>query len=152
MIFPVISFSRWAAAIGCALMLAACGGGGSASSSAASAGTGPSSSSGGTPVPLPPPPSPAPSPTPPTSAAQYLASSSYPASGPQPYKFLVTAPGGPIPASLQPYEVWPSVDASGNLYFNLDVSTTGPWGGWTSAQLQIVTVAALDSNGWTISQ
>jgi hypothetical protein len=131
-------------------LLAACGGGGSvAGSSNASGGSSASSPTGAPPALPQPPPTP---PTPPEAAVQYVASSAYPLTGPQPYQFLVTDPGGPIPASLQPYEVWPSVDANGALYFQMDVSSTGPWGAWTATQLQTLTVAALDQDGWVVSQ
>ena len=80
-----------------------------------------------------------------------MTSNAYASSGPQPYKFLVTALNGPIPATLQPYEVWPFFNASGEPYFGLDVSATGPWGAWTNAQLQGMTVAVVSQTGWIIS-
>jgi hypothetical protein len=89
--------------------------------------------------------------TPPPTGGTHLMSSSYPATGVQPYKFLVTAPNGPIPAAQQPYEVWPVFAANGNPYFSLDVSATGPFGAWTSAQLQGVGVVAVDPAGWVTS-
>jgi hypothetical protein len=88
---------------------------------------------------------------PPPPSGQYISSGSYPATGPQPYKFLISAPNGPIPASQQPYEVWPVLDANNQPYFLLDVSATGPWGAWTSAQLQGISVVALDQTGWIVS-
>jgi hypothetical protein len=137
----------------CGLLLAGCGGGNSASSPANTAGGPPLSSNAPGSSPTPGPSSGAPpSPTPVPTGAHYVSSDPYQLTGAQPYKFLVIAPNGPIPASQQPYEVWPSVDINGELFFSLDVGATGPWGTWTNAQLAAMTVAALGSNGWLISQ
>ena len=115
-------------------LAAGCGGGNSASSPMASGAV----SSGSGPTPL-------------SASGHYVTSSPYPSAGPQPFKFLVTAPQGPIPPSLQPYEVWPFFDSNNQAYFALDVSATGPWGAWTPAQLQAMTVAAINQTGWIIS-
>jgi hypothetical protein len=80
-----------------------------------------------------------------------ITSDPYSLTGPQPYVFMVTAPNGPIPAPLQPYEVPPLYDGGGHAYFSLEVDAGGPFGAWTLAQIQATTVAALDQTGWLIS-
>ena len=136
-----------ARAIACAIvgaaMLGGCGGGGSSAPAPAAP------SGGGTPTPPPPPAPPPPVPTP--TPSQFVTSSPYPLAGLQPYKFLVVAPGGPIPADQQPYEVWPFINGSGQAYFGLDVTANGPWGAWNTAQLKAITVAAVGESGWLLS-
>ena len=80
----------------------------------------------------------------------YLMSASYLA-GPLPTQFQIYAPLGPIPAASQPYRVNPLYDANGNPYFYLSVTSTGPYGSWTNAQIAASSVAALSSTGFLIS-